>query len=103
MGWKPDYRNPTDKVTLGMGLPMGWKPRLSQSNRQSYPLISLAFIIMSARSTLIETAATLVDTNPVAAKFIVDLSNAQTGAEMIDAIDAYDQAVLDANTEVVAV
>ena len=58
---------------------------------------------MSARSTLIETAATLVDTNPVAAKFIVDLSNAQTGAEMIDAIDAYDQAVLDANTEVVAV
>jgi hypothetical protein len=58
---------------------------------------------MSARSTLIETAATLVDTNPVAAKFIVNLSEAQTGAEMIDAIDAYDQAVLDANTEVVAV
>jgi len=58
---------------------------------------------MSVRSTLIETAATLVDTNPVAAKFIVNLSEAQTGAEMIDAIDAYDQAVLDANTEVVAV
>lgn len=58
---------------------------------------------MSARSTLIETAATLVDTNPAAAKFIVNLSNAETGAEMIDAIDAYDQEVLDANTEVVAV
>jgi len=85
-----------------MGLPMGWKPRLSQSNRQSYPLISLAFIIMSAR-TLTETAAALADTNPVAAQFIVNLSEAQTGAEMIDAIDAYDQAVLDANTEVVAV
>jgi len=76
---------------------------LEISDRQSYPLISLAFIIMSARSTLIETAATLVDTNPVAAKFIVNLSEAQTGAELIDAIDAYDQAVLDANTEVVAV
>jgi hypothetical protein len=58
---------------------------------------------MSARSTLIETATTLVDTNPVAAKFIVNLSEAQTGAELIDVIDAYDQAVLDANTEVVAV
>jgi len=70
---------------------------------KSHNLLTFAFIIMSARSTLIETAATLVDTNPVAAKFIVDLSEAQTGAEMIDAIDAYDQAVLDANTEVVAV
>jgi len=58
---------------------------------------------MSARSTLIETAATLVDTNPVAAKFIVSISEAQTGAEMIDAIDAYDQALLDAHTNVVAV
>ena len=57
---------------------------------------------MSAR-TLTETAAALADTNPVAAQFIVDLSNAQTGAEMIDAIDAYDQAVLDANTNVVSV
>jgi hypothetical protein len=58
---------------------------------------------MSARSTLIETAAALSETNPVAAQFIVNLSNAQTGAELIDVIDAYDQAVLDANTEVVAV
>ena len=57
---------------------------------------------MSAR-TLTETAAALADTNPVAAQFIVNLSNAQTGAELIDVIDAYDQAVLDANTEVVAV
>jgi hypothetical protein len=74
------------------------------SNQQSYTTIYLCvFIIMSARSTLIETAATLVDTNPAAAKFIVNLSNAETGAEMIDAIDAYDQEVLDANTEVVAV
>lgn len=64
--------------------------------------IPLAFIIMSAR-TLTETAAALSETNPVAAQFIVNLSNAQTGAELIDVIDAYDQAVLDANTEVVAV
>jgi hypothetical protein len=57
---------------------------------------------MSAR-TLTETAAALSETNPIAAQFIVNLSNAQTGAELIDVIDAYDQAVLDANTEVVAV
>ena len=69
---------------------------------KSHNLLTFAFLIMSAR-TLTETAAALADTNPVAAQFIVDLSNAQTGAEMIDAIDAYDQAVLDANTEVVAV
>ena len=70
---------------------------------KSHNLLIFAFIIMSARSTLIETAATLVDTNPVAAKFIVSISEAQTGAEMIDAIDAYDQELLDAYTDVVAV
>jgi len=69
---------------------------------KSHNLLTFAFLIMSAR-TLTETAAALADTNPVAAQFIVNLSEAQTGAEMIDAIDAYDQAVLDVNTEVVAV
>ena len=54
-------------------------------------------------ANLIALAAELVDTNPAGAQLIVNITNAETGAEMIDAIDAYDQAVLDANTEVVAV
>lgn len=58
---------------------------------------------MSANSTFLQTAAALVDTNPLASQFIVDLTNAELVSEMVDAIDAYDQAVLDAHTEVVAV
>jgi len=101
MGWKPDYSNPTDKVTQGMGLPMGWKPRLSQSNRQSYPLIPLAFIIMSAN--LIALAAELVDTNPAGAQLIVNITNAETGAELVEALDNYDSVVLENVTEPVTV
>ena len=67
------------------------------------PLISFTFIIMSANSTLLQTADTLADTNPLASQFIVDLTNAELVSEMVDAIDAYDQAVLDAYTDVVAV
>ena len=63
----------------------------------------LNFFIMSANSTLLQTAATLADTNPLASQFIVDLTNAELVSEMVDAIDAYDQAVLDAHTDVVAV
>jgi hypothetical protein len=63
------------------------------------PLIPFAFIIMSANSTLLQTAATLADTNPVASQFIVDLTNAELVSEMVDVIDAYDQAVLDAYTD----
>ncbi len=67
------------------------------------PLILFAFIIMSANSTFLQTAATLADTNPLASQFIVDLTNAELVSEMVDVIDAYDQAVLDAYTDVVAV
>jgi len=66
------------------------------------PLISFTFI-MSANSTLLQTAATLADTNPLASQFIVDLTNAELVSEMVDVIDAYDQAVLDSYTDVVAV
>jgi len=52
---------------------------------------------------LLQTAATLADTNPLASQFIVDLTNAELVSEMVDVIDAYDQAVLDAYTDVVAV
>ena len=71
--------------------------------KSSRPLISFTFIIMSANSTLLQTAATLADTNPLASQFIVDLTNAELVSEMVDVIDAYDQAVLDAYTDVVAV
>jgi hypothetical protein len=62
------------------------------------PLISFTFI-MSANSTLLQTAATLADTNPLASQFIVNLTNAELVSEMVDVIDAYDQAVLDAYTD----
>jgi hypothetical protein len=70
---------------------------------KSHNLLTFAFIIMSANSTLLQTAATLADTNPLASQFIVDLTNAELVSEMVDVIDAYDQAVLDAYTDVVAV
>ena len=63
------------------------------------PLIPFAFIIMSANSTLLQTAATLADTNPLASQFIVDLTNAELVSEIVDVIDDYDQAVLDAYTD----
>jgi hypothetical protein len=49
------------------------------------PLISFTFI-MSANSTLLQTAATLADTNPLASQFIVDLTNAELVSEMVDVI-----------------
>jgi hypothetical protein len=58
---------------------------------------------MTDNSILLKTAATLMDTNPLASQFIVNLFNAETGTEIIDVIDAYDQAVLDAHTDVVTV
>jgi hypothetical protein len=56
---------------------------------------------MSAK--LVALAAEIVDTNPAGAQLIVNITKAQTGAEIAEALDAYDTSVLDANTEVVAV
>lgn len=52
---------------------------------------------------LMSLAAELADTNVAAAQLIVSLQNAQNGAELADALDAYDSAVLDSATEPVAV
>ena len=52
---------------------------------------------------LIALAADLADTNPAAARMILSLKNAETGADFVDALDAYDTAVLNANTQPVAV
>jgi hypothetical protein len=45
----------------------------------------------------------IADTNPNAYQFIIDLTNSENGNDVLDAIDTYDQTVLDAYTDVVAV
>ena len=52
---------------------------------------------MSAK--LIALAAEIVDTNPAGAQLIVNLTNAETGAEIVEALDNYDSAVLECHTE----
>ena len=52
---------------------------------------------MSAQ--LIALATELVDTNPAGAQLIVNLTNAETGAELAEALDNYDSAVLEYHTE----
>ena len=54
---------------------------------------------MSAK--LIALAAELVDTNPAGAQLIVNLTNAETGAELVEALDNYDATVLENYTEAV--
>jgi hypothetical protein len=54
-------------------------------------------------SNFLSVSADLAVTNPNAAQFIESLTNAETGNDLIDAIDTYDQSVLDAHTDVVAV
>lgn len=51
---------------------------------------------------LMSLAADLADTNFAAAQLIMSLQNAQTGAELTEALDAYDSAVIDSVTEPVA-
>lgn len=52
---------------------------------------------MSAK--LIALAAEIVDTNPAGAQLIVNLTKAETGAEIVEALDNYDSAVLEYHTE----
>lgn len=52
---------------------------------------------MSAK--LIALAAEIVDTNPAGAQLIVNLTKAETGAEIVEALDNYDSAVLEYNTQ----
>ena len=48
---------------------------------------------------LIALAAEIVDTNPAGAQLIVNLTNAETGADIIEALDNYDSAVLENHTQ----
>ncbi len=52
---------------------------------------------MSAK--LIALASEIVDTNPAGAQLIVNLTNAETGAEIMEALDNYDSTVLENYTE----
>jgi len=52
---------------------------------------------------LLSFAAELTETNPAGAQLIVNLANAETGAEIVEALDNYDSVVLDSVTEPVTV
>ena len=52
---------------------------------------------MSAK--LIALASEIVDTNPAGSQLIVNLTNAETGAELIEALDNYDSTVLENYSE----
>jgi len=66
---------------------------------QKAPTINLAFFIMSAK--LVALATELVDTNPAGAQLIVNITNAETGAELTEALDNYDSTVLENYTQAV--
>lgn len=51
---------------------------------------------------LLALASELADTNPAGAQLIVNITKAETGAEVVEALDAYDAAVVDSVTEAVA-
>ena len=74
---------------------MGWK---HLTNKVTH-LLTLLFFIMSAK--LIALAAELVDTNPAGAQLIVNITNAETGAELVEALDNYDSTVLENYTQAV--
>jgi hypothetical protein len=52
---------------------------------------------MSAK--LIALAAEIIDTNPAGAQLIVNVIKAETGADILEALDNYDSAVLEYHTE----
>ena len=54
---------------------------------------------MSAK--LLALATELVDSNPAGAQLIVNITKAETGAELVEALDNYDSTVLENYTEAV--
>jgi hypothetical protein len=48
---------------------------------------------MTVPAKLIEAAAEIFETNPAGSQLIVNLGNAETGAELMEALDAYDAAM----------
>jgi hypothetical protein len=52
---------------------------------------------MSAK--LIALAAEIVDTNPAGSQLVVNLTKAETGADILEALDNYDSTVLENHTQ----
>ena len=50
---------------------------------------------MTAPASLIALAAELVDTNPAASQLIMSLGNAETAVEVVEALNVYDETVID--------
>ena len=48
-----------------------------------------------SKATVLEMASDLVGSNPDAAKLLIQLSNSESGGEIMDALDAYDAEVED--------
>ncbi len=48
---------------------------------------------------LIEFATEIIDTNPAGAQLIVNLTKAETGPEILEALDNYDSTVLENYTQ----
>ncbi len=48
---------------------------------------------------LIEFATEIIDTNPAGAQLIVNLTKAETGEEILEALDNYDSTVLENYTQ----
>lgn len=59
--------------------------------------VHLTFYQMSAK--LIELATEIIDTNPAGSQLIVNLVKAETGAEILDALENYDSTVLENHTQ----
>ena len=50
---------------------------------------------MTATASLIALASELVDTNPAASQLIMSLGNAETAVEVVEALNVYDETVID--------
>lgn len=55
-----------------------------------FPNYPIDFFIMSTQ--LLALAADLADTNSAGSQLVVSIVNAQTGADLVEALDAYDNA-----------
>jgi len=55
-----------------------------------FPNYSIIFFIMSTQ--LLALATDLADTNSAGSQLVVSIVNAETGADLVEALDAYDTA-----------
>ena len=55
-----------------------------------FPNYPIDFFIMSTQ--LLALAADLADTNSAGSQLVVNIVNAETGADLVEALDAYDNA-----------